>query len=41
MVGVAGVGSGNDCMIVRKGDDIRTGALKGKAIGVGAGSSRG
>ena len=39
MVGVAGVGSGNDCMIVRKGDDIKDWkALKGKAIGVGAGS---
>jgi ABC-type nitrate/sulfonate/bicarbonate transport system substrate-binding protein len=39
MVGVAGVGSGNDCMIVRKGDDIKDwSALKGKAIGVGAGS---
>jgi ABC-type nitrate/sulfonate/bicarbonate transport system substrate-binding protein len=39
MVGVAGVGSGNDCLIVRKGDDIKDwAALKGKAIGVGAGS---
>ena len=39
MVGVAGVGSGNDCLIVRKGDDIKDWkALKGKAIGVGAGS---
>ena len=39
MVGVAGVGSGNDCLIVRKGDDIKDwSALKGKAIGVGAGS---
>jgi len=39
MVGVAGVGSGNDCLIVRKGDDVRDWkALPGKAIGVGAGS---
>ena len=39
MVGVAGVGSGNDCLIVRKGDDIKDwSALRGKAIGVGAGS---
>src|SRR5688572_33456718 len=39
MVGVAGVGSGNDCLIVRKGDDIKEwSALRGKAIGVGAGS---
>jgi len=39
MVGVAGVGSGNDCLIVRKGDDIKDWkALPGKAIGVGAGS---
>jgi sulfonate transport system substrate-binding protein len=39
MVGVAGVGSGNDCMIVRKGEDIRdwTG-VPGKTVGVGAGS---
>ena len=39
MVGVAGVGSGNDCLIVRKGDDVKDWkALPGKAIGVGAGS---
>ena len=39
MVGIAGLGSGNDCLIVRKGDDIKDWkALSGKAIGVGAGS---
>ena len=39
MVGVAGVGSGNDCLLVRKGDDIKDWkALSSKAIGVGAGS---
>src|SRR5438445_6708985 len=39
MVGVAGVGSGNDCLVVRKGDDVKDWkALAGKAIGVGAGS---
>ena len=39
MVGVAGVGSGNDCLLVRKGDDIRDWkAVAGKTIGVGAGS---
>src|ERR1043166_3567005 len=39
MVGVAGIGSGNDCLIVRKGDDVKDWkALPGKAIGVGAGS---
>ena len=39
MVGVAGVGSGNDCLIVRKGDDVKDwGALRDRAIGVGAGS---
>jgi ABC-type nitrate/sulfonate/bicarbonate transport system substrate-binding protein len=39
MVGVAGVGSGNDCLIVRKGEDVKDwAALRGKAIGVGAGS---
>jgi sulfonate transport system substrate-binding protein len=39
MIGVAGIGSGNDCLLVRKGDDIKewTG-IAGKAIGVGAGS---
>ncbi|HTP95522.1 MAG TPA: ABC transporter substrate-binding protein [Burkholderiales bacterium] len=39
LVGVAGVGSGNDCLVVRKGDDIKDWkALSGKAIGIGAGS---
>ena len=39
LVGVAGIGSGNDCLIVRKGEDIKDWkALSGKAIGVGAGS---
>ena len=39
MVGVAGVGSGNDCLIVRKGEDItQWSALRDKTIGVGAGS---
>src|SRR5919109_28456 len=39
MVGIARLGSGNDCLIVRKGDDIKDWkALSGKAIGVGAGS---
>jgi ABC-type nitrate/sulfonate/bicarbonate transport system substrate-binding protein len=39
MVGVAGVGSGNDCLIVRKGDDIKDWKVLGsKAVGVGAGS---
>jgi ABC-type nitrate/sulfonate/bicarbonate transport system substrate-binding protein len=39
LVGVAGVGSGNDCLIVRKGEDISDWkALPGKRIGVGAGS---
>jgi sulfonate transport system substrate-binding protein len=39
LVGIAGVGSGNDCLIVRKGEDLKDWtALQGKAIGVGAGS---
>jgi sulfonate transport system substrate-binding protein len=39
LVGIAGVGSGNDCLLVRKGEDIRDwSALTGKAIGIGAGS---
>jgi sulfonate transport system substrate-binding protein len=39
MVGVAGVGSGNDCMVVRKGEDIADWkAVPGKTVGVGAGS---
>lgn len=39
LVGVAGVGSGNDCLVVRKGDDIRNwNAVAAKRVGVGAGS---
>jgi len=39
MVGIAGVGSGNDCLIVRKGEDIKDWkSLADKRIGVGAGS---
>jgi sulfonate transport system substrate-binding protein len=39
LVGVAGVGSGNDCLIVRKGEDIKDWkTLSDKRIGVGAGS---
>jgi sulfonate transport system substrate-binding protein len=39
MVGVAGVGSGNDCLVVRKGEDIRDWKeVAAKRIGVGAGS---
>ena len=39
LVGVAGVGSGNDCLVVRKGEDIRDWKdLAGKKIGIGAGS---
>lgn len=39
MVGVAGVGSGNDCLIVRKGEDIKDWkSVSDKRIGVGAGS---
>ena len=39
MVGVAGVGAGNDCLLVRKGEDIsQWSAIRDKAIGVGAGS---
>jgi sulfonate transport system substrate-binding protein len=39
MVGVAGVGSGNDCMVVRKGEDIRDWkSVPGRTVGVGAGS---
>src|SRR5688572_22711132 len=39
MVGVAGVGSGNDCLIVRKGEDVKDWkALTEKRIGIGAGS---
>ena len=39
MIGVAGIGSGNDCLLVRKGEDIKEWARLGaKTIGVGAGS---
>src|SRR6266545_7533636 len=39
LVGVAGVGSGNDCLLVRKGDDIKAWSELGrKSIGIGAGS---
>ena len=39
LVGIAGVGSGNDCLIVRKGEDIKDWkTLSDKRIGVGAGS---
>jgi sulfonate transport system substrate-binding protein len=39
LVGIAGVGSGNDCLLVRKGEDIKDWkTLTGKTIGVGAGS---
>src|SRR2546422_3491016 len=39
LVGIAGVGSGNDCLIVRKGEDMKDWkALADKTIGVGAGS---
>ncbi|HTG96041.1 MAG TPA: hypothetical protein VL982_01205, partial [Burkholderiales bacterium] len=39
MVGVAGVGSGNDCLIVRKGEDVKDWkSVPDKRIGVGAGS---
>jgi hypothetical protein len=39
LVGVAGVGSGNDCLIVRKGEDIKNWKeVQDKRIGIGAGS---
>ena len=39
MMGVAGVGSGNDCLVVRKGEDMKDWkSLPGKPVGVGAGS---
>ena len=39
LVGIAGVGSGNDCLIVRTGEDIRDWKeLSAKKVGVGAGS---
>jgi sulfonate transport system substrate-binding protein len=39
IVGVAGVGSGNDCLLVRRGEDLRDWTeLATKKIGIGAGS---
>ena len=39
LVGVAGVGSGNDCLIVRKGEDIKDWRhVADKKVGIGAGS---
>ena len=39
LVGVAGVGSGNDCLVVRKGEDIKDWkSIADKRIGIGAGS---
>ncbi len=39
LVGVAGIGSGNDCLVVRKGEDIKDWkTVAGKTIGIGAGS---
>ena len=39
MMGVAGVGSGNDCLVVRKGEDIRDWkSVADKRVGIGAGS---
>jgi sulfonate transport system substrate-binding protein len=39
LVGVAGVGSGNDCLAVRKGEDIKDwNSVADKRIGIGAGS---
>ncbi len=39
LVGIAGLGSGNDCLVARKGQDIKAWPdLMGKTIGVGAGS---
>jgi ABC-type nitrate/sulfonate/bicarbonate transport system substrate-binding protein len=39
LVGVAGVGSGNDCLVVRKGEDVRDWKdLAARRIGIGAGS---
>ena len=39
MIGVAGVGSGNDCLLVRKGEDVKDWAgVAPKRIGIGAGS---
>src|SRR5262249_35080382 len=39
LIGVAGVGSGNDCLVVRKAEDIKDWkSVSDKRIGVGAGS---
>jgi sulfonate transport system substrate-binding protein len=39
LVGVAGVGSGNDCLLVRKGEDVKEwSSVADKRVGVGAGS---
>ncbi len=39
LVGVAGVGSGNDCLVVRKGEDVKDWAqVADRRIGIGAGS---
>lgn len=39
LVGVAGVGSGNDCLVVRKGEDLKDWKqVADKRVGVGAGS---
>src|ERR1700730_18152279 len=39
MIGVAGIGSGNDCLLVRKGEDIKEWAgIGAKRLGIGAGS---
>jgi len=39
LTGVAGVGSGNDCLLVRKGEDIKDwSGIADKRIGIGAGS---
>src|SRR6476619_6071641 len=39
LLGVAGVGSGNDCLVVRKGEDIKSwNEIADKRIGIGAGS---
>lgn len=39
LVGVAGVGSGNDCLVVRKGEDVKDWKqVADKRVGVGAGS---
>ena len=39
MVGIAGVGSGNDCLVVRKGEDVKDWkSVSDKRIGIGAGS---